>query len=103
MNPKDVVVMSMVGSGMLVVVDDVRTGGIKGTHILALGMVFIVVSASADIAPQVAVPFSLLVFTGIALTKGAKVFNAFGNVGNAGKLPQYGEKPSTFVPKKGGN
>jgi hypothetical protein len=100
---KNVVLMSMVGSGAIVTIDDIRNGGIKGTHLLALGFVYIAVSAATDVAPQVGVPFALLVFAAIALTKGADVFNSVGKAtkGNA-KLPKYGQSPSTFVPKKGG-
>jgi hypothetical protein len=104
LNSKNVVAMSLVGSGIIVTVDDIRTDGIKGTHLLALGIVYIAVSAATDISPQVGVPFALLVFTTIALTKGAKVFNAIGDASSSKKkLPKYGEKPSTFVPKKGGS
>jgi len=103
LNSKNVVAMSLVGSGIIVTIDDIRTDGIKGTHLLALGVVYIAVSAATDISPSVGVPFALLVFTGIALTKGTKVFNAIGDASSSKKsLPKYGEKPSTFVPKKGG-
>lgn len=104
MNDKNVVILSMVGSGVIVTIDDVRTGGIKGTHLLALGFVYIAVSAATDVAPQVGVPFALLVFAAIALTKGANVFNSVGKAAQSNKkvLPGYGAKPSTFVPKKGG-
>lgn len=103
MNDKNIVLMSMVGSGAIVTIDDIRTGGIKGTHLLALGVVYIAVSAATDVAPQVGVPFALLVFAAIALTKGANVFNSVGKATSSNKkLPGYAAKPSTFVPKKGG-
>lgn len=104
MTDKNVVLMSMVGSGAIVTIDDIRKGGIKGTHLLALGFVYIAVSAATDVAPQVGVPFALLVFAAIALTKGADVFNSVGKATQAKdkKLPGYGANPSTFVPKKGG-
>jgi hypothetical protein len=97
--------MSLIGSGVIVTVDDIRTDGIKGTHLLALGIVYIAVSAATDISPAVGVPFALLVFASIALTKGANVFNAIGEASQSKKkFPGYAAKPSTFVPKKkGGN
>lgn len=102
MNDKNVVAMSLVASGVIVTIDDIRTDGIKGTHLLALGVVYIAVSAATDIAPSVGVPFALLVFASIALTKGANVFNSIGEAASSNKkLPTYGAKPSTFVPKKG--
>lgn len=104
MNDKNIVLMSMVASGAIVTIDDIRTGGgIKGTHLLALGFVYIAVSAATDVAPQVGVPFALLVFAAIALTKGADVFTAIGKgTSKNTKFPGYAAKPSTFVPKKGG-
>lgn len=102
MNDKNVVLMSMVGSGAIVTIDDIRNGGIKGTHLLALGIVYIGVSAATDISPAVGVPFALLIFAAIALTKGATVFNAIGKgAGSSKKFPGYASSPSTFVPKKG--
>lgn len=103
MNDKSVVLMSMVGSGAIVTIDDIRSGGgIKGTHLLALGFVYIAVSAATDVAPQVGVPFALLVFAAIALTKGANVFNAVGKASTSNKkFPGYKAHPSTFVPKGG--
>lgn len=66
----------MVGTGGIVVMSDIQEGkGIRGTHLLAIGIVFIALTAAADTVPGIATPFSLLVFLGIALTKGAKVFN----------------------------
>lgn len=104
MNSKNAVLMSMVGSGVIVTVDDIRTGGgVKGTHLLALGIVYIAVSAAADVSPAVGVPFALLVFATIALTKGADVFTSLGKGTAKDKaFPKYGSKPSSFVPKKGG-
>jgi len=100
---KNIVLMSMAGSGVIVTIDDIRNGGIKGTHLLALGVVYIAVSAATDISPAVGVPFALLVFASIALTKGADVFNAIGKgTSSKQKFPGYASKPSTFVPKKGG-
>jgi hypothetical protein len=102
MTDKNVVLMSMVGSGAIVAIDDIRSGGIKGTHLLALGFVYIAVSAATDVAPQVGVPFALLVFAAIALTKGANVFNAVGKASTSNKkFPGYKAHPSTFVPKGG--
>ena len=104
MDSKNVVALSLVGSGVIVTIDDIRTDGIKGTHLLALGIVYIAVSAATDISPQIGVPFALLVFTSIALTKGTKVFNSLGDAASSNKkLPGYASKPSTFVPKKGGS
>jgi hypothetical protein len=102
MQNQNIVAMSLVGSAALVTVDDIRTGGIKGTHLLALGFVYIAVSAATDVAPAFGVPFALLVFVGIALTKGANVFNAIAGSNPKQKFPGYAGKPSTFVPKKGG-
>ena len=102
MTDKNVVLMSMVGSGAIVAIDDIRSGGIKGTHLLALGFVYIAVSAATDVVPQVGVPFALLVFAAIALTKGANVFNAVGKASTSNKkFPGYKAHPSTFVPKGG--
>jgi hypothetical protein len=93
----------MAGSGVIVTIDDIRTGGIKGTHLLALGFVYIGVSALTDVSPGVGVPFALLVFATIALTKGVRVFNDIANVSTGNKkFPGYQQTPSTYVPKKGG-
>lgn len=105
MDSKNVVLVSMAGSALIVTIDDIRTDGIKGTHLLALGFVYIAVSGVADVAPAVGVPFALLVFAAIALTKGANVFNAIGTAsGSKKKFPGYKQNPSSFVPnsKKGG-
>ena len=77
----------MVGTGGIVVVSDIQVGkGIRGTHLLAIGVVFIVLTAAADTVPAIATPFALLVFLGIALTKGAKVFTGItGGMSNNSK------------------
>jgi len=91
--PSNLVVMSMVGSAGVVVASDIQDGkGIRGTHLLALGFVFIALSATSDFAPKVATPFALLVFTGIILTKGPKLFKAFDP--KQVKVPGYGQSPS---------
>lgn len=102
----------MIGTGGIVVMSDIQEGkGIRGTHLLAVGMVFIALTAAADTVPKLATPFSILVFLGVALTKGASVFNAISkNVTDsgsttvtpvgAGNSGSSGQASSTVVPPK---
>lgn len=77
---KNIVLLSMVGSAGIVVVSDVQdSGSINGTHLLALGIVSVGMTAAADTVPKVAVPLSLLILFGIMLSKGAKVFGKLAN------------------------
>lgn len=74
-NPKNIVILSLVGTGGVVIVSDIQEGnGIRGTHLLALGIVGVVLTATADTVPKIAIPLALLVFVGVLLSKGAKLF-----------------------------
>ena len=106
---KNVVLLSMVGTGGIVVMSDIQEGkGIRGTHLLAIGVVFVVLTAAADTVPGIATPFSLLVFLGIALTKGAKVFNGITGgvsknttpVAGSGNSSDAGSATHVVVPPK---
>lgn len=106
---KNVVLLSMIGTGGIVVISDIQGGkGIRGTHLLAVGMVFIVLTAAADTVPKIATPFALLVFLGVALTKGAKVFNGITSnvtttsapVMGAGNSASSGQSNNVVVPPK---
>ena len=106
MNPeaaKNIVLISMVGTGLLVIADDIHQGkGIRGTHLLGLGLVYVGLSAAQDFAPKVAVPFAILVFVGVALTKGANLVNAIGNVSKLkGNFPAPGSSPSKALDATG--
>lgn len=102
---KNVVIVSMLGTGALVIADDIKNkGGIHGTHLLGLGIVYIGITAANDFAPKVAVPLALLVFAAVALAKGPKLIDAFGTIGSSSaNLPGYASNPSTLVPGSSGN
>lgn len=79
-DPKNLVLLSMVGSAGIVVASDVQdSGSINGTHLLALGIVSVGITAAADTVPKVAVPLALLIFAGLLLSRGAKIFNNLSN------------------------
>jgi hypothetical protein len=102
MDNKNLVILAMVGSTIIVVADDIKKGGISGTHLLALGVVFIALSAANDVSPRIGGPFALLVFAGIALTKGPDVISAIGNVGSSSGNKTVATNPGYIAPAHAG-
>jgi hypothetical protein len=101
-NNDNIVILSMVGIGILVVADDLKKGGLKGTHLLALGVVYLILTGASDVAPKVAAPFALLTFTGVALYKGPDLLNSIGGIGsNAGATPAA-NNPNNPAPANSG-
>lgn len=93
-NSSNVVLITMVGTAIVVVGSDLQSGGIKGTHLLALGMVYLALSAVDDFAPKLALPFSALVLIGVLLTRGPKIISALGGIGsNDATLKQAANGP----------
>jgi len=94
----------MVGSTIIVVASDIKKGGISGTHLLALGVVFIALTAANDVSPKVGGPFAVLVFAGIALTKGPDVIKSIGGIGSSGSArnAMSGTNPGSVAPAHAG-
>lgn len=82
-NSQNVVLITMVGTAIVVVGSDLQEGGIKGTHLLGLGIVYLGLAAVDDFAPKLAIPFSVLVLVGVLLTRGPKVLNALGGISSS--------------------
>lgn len=82
-NSDNVVLITMVGTAIVVVGSDLQSGGIKGTHLLGLGIVYLALAAVNDFAPKLAIPFSVLVLVGVLLTRGPKVLNALGGISSS--------------------
>lgn len=82
-NSQNVVLITMVGTAIVVVGSDLQDGGIKGTHLLGLGIVYLGLAAVDDFAPKLAIPFSVLVLVGVLLTRGPKVLNALGGISSS--------------------
>jgi hypothetical protein len=95
-----VVLISMLGTGVLVIGNDIKNkGGIHGTHLLGLGIVYIGLTAMNQVSPKLAIPFSILVFVAVALATGPSLLTSIGNYTSSNtKLPGYKQDPSTFVP-----
>lgn len=99
---KGVILVAMLGTGVIVVANDIKNeGGIHGTHVLALGIVYVGITAANEVSPRIAVPLSLLIFAAVALTKGPGVLDSitkYASSSDKSSLPTYGQDPSTFVP-----
>lgn len=83
-NANNVVLVTMVGTAVVVIGSDLKEGkGIRGTHLLGLGLVYASLAALNDFAPKLAIPFSVLVLVGVLLYRGPGIIDAFGNVGTS--------------------
>lgn len=83
-SPHTAVVLSMVGTGVVIVISDAVEGAFpRPRAILGLGVVYVALAALADLSPRLAVPFSALVFTGVLLTKGSHALAGIQSAVNA--------------------
>jgi hypothetical protein len=101
-NNDNIVILSMVGIGILVVADDLKKGGLKGTHLLALGVVYLVLTGASDVAPKLAAPFALLTFAGVALYKGPDLLDSIGSIGSSDAGATPAANPNNPAPAHSG-
>lgn len=98
-NAQNVVLVTMVTTAVVVVGSDLQSGGIKGTHLIGLGLVYAALAALNDFAPKLAIPFSVLVLAGVLLTRGPKLITALGGISSTNKtLADAANKPLALAP-----
>lgn len=86
-NPRQVVVISLLGTAAVAIAGSIFRGSLpSGRRMFAIGVVYVGLAATADVAPRVTAPLAGLVFVSTTLVEGVDAARAVGKV-STGKGP----------------
>ena len=85
-NARSIVILSMVGTGVIVTVGDAHEGKFPPppSSFIALGFIYLVLAGLSDSSPQIAKPFAALVLIGTLITKGPAALAAISSKVSSG-------------------